>query len=273
MQAFSAWTPPSGVLGRICAEARRRADQLAPRAPELRERARRAPSAPSLEAALRRPDVALIAEIKRRSPSKGAINEAIDAPERARLYERSGASALSILTEPDHFGGSLEDLAEVREAVELPLLRKDFHVDPLQLLEARALGASAALLIARALGPGELERMMAAGIDAGLELLVEVRNEAELERAVEAGARIIGVNTRNLETLEIDSSVGSRLVRQVPAGVVAVHESGVHDRGDVERAAAAGADAVLVGSVLSASSDAAALVASLTGVRRTGRDG
>ena len=271
MQAFSAWAPPSGVLGRICAEARRRAEELDPRSEELAARAREAPPVPSLEAALRRGDVAVIAEIKRRSPSKGALNESMDAPGRARLYEAAGAGALSILTEPEHFGGSADDLAAVHHAVALPLLRKDFHVAPLQLVEARALGASAALLIARALGPGDLERMMAAGIDAGLELLVEVRDEGELERALAAGARIIGVNTRNLETLEIDPAVGERLVRQVPEGRVAVYESGVRDRSDVERAARSGADAVLVGSVLSAAEDPAALLGSLTGVARTGR--
>ena len=213
----------------------------------------------------------MIAEIKRRSPSKGAINEAIDAPERAALYERAGASALSILTEPQHFGGSPDDLVAVHRSVALPLLRKDFHVAPLQLLETRALGASAALLIARALSPADLERMMAAGIDAGLELLVEIRDEGELERAIRAGARIIGVNTRNLETLAIDPAVGERLVRQVPAELVAVYESGVRERSDVERAAASGADAVLVGSALSAATDASGLLGSLTRVRRTGR--
>ena len=243
------------------------------RAAELERRAREAPRAPSFEATLRGPRVAVIAEIKRRSPSKGPIDETIDAADRARLYERSGAAALSVLTEPAHFGGSAEDLESVRGAVGLPLLCKDFHVDPLQLLEARALGASAALLIARALGPGHLERMIAAGIDAELELLVEVRDDRELDRALQAGARMIGVNTRNLETLDLDPSVGTRLVRQVPPDLVAVHESGVRERGDVERAAEAGADAVLVGSALSASADPESLLRSLADVGRSGRAG
>jgi indole-3-glycerol phosphate synthase len=208
----------------------------------------------------------VIAEIKRRSPSKGTLDASIDAAERARRYEEAGAAALSVLTEPEHFGGSLDDLARAAASVRIPILRKDFLVDPLQLLEARALGASAGLLIARALPPGDLERMVAAGNDAGLELLVEVRDDAELERAVLAGARIIGVNTRNLETLEIDEAIGRRLVRQVPAGVVAVYESGIADRAGVERAAAAGADAVLVGSALSAAGDPGAMLRSLVGV-------
>ena len=271
MQAFSAWTPPAGVLGRICAEARSRVEQLRSQRAELERHARRAPRAPSLEQALRRADVAVIAEIKRRSPSKGTLDASIDAAGRARQYEEAGAAALSVLTEPEHFGGSLDDLSRSSASVGIPILRKDFLVDPLQLLEARALGASAALLIARALAPGDLERMLAAGNDAGLESLVEVRDDAELERAVLAGARIIGVNTRNLETLEIDAAVGWRLVRQVPPGIVAVYESGIAGRGDVERAAAAGADAVLVGSALSAAGDPGATLRSLVGVPRVMR--
>lgn len=226
---------------------------------------------PSLAAALRRADVAVIAEIKRRSPSRGTLDATIDAAERARTYEDAGAAALSVLTEPDHFGGAAEDLARAAAAVAIPVLRKDFLLDPLQLLEARALGAAAGLLIVRALPPGDLERMVTAGNDAGLELLVEVRDDAELERAVLAGARIIGVNTRNLETLEIDAAVGSRLVRQLPAGVVAVYESGIGGRADVERAADAGADAVLVGSALSAAGEPGAMLRSLAGVPRSGR--
>jgi indole-3-glycerol phosphate synthase len=213
----------------------------------------------------------VLAEIKRRSPSKGAINDGLDAPLRAREYVAGGAAALSILTEPTSFGGSNDDLIAVRAAVSVPLLRKDFHVAPVQLLEARALGAAAALLIARALSPDELPPLVRLAHEIGLEALVEVRDEHELERALAAGARIVGVNTRNLETLAVDAATAERLLPKIPAEVVAIHESGIAIRADVERASAAGADAVLVGAALSASSDPVAAVRDLCGVPRRGR--
>jgi indole-3-glycerol phosphate synthase len=215
--------------------------------------------------------VAVIAELKRRSPSKGAINPRISAGRQASLYERGGASALSILTESARFGGSSEDLTAARDAVRLPLLKKDFHVDPVQLLEAKSLGASAALLIARALSPAELDTMAIAAADLGLEILVEVRDEQELERALGVNARVIGVNNRNLETLEIDVETGTRLLPLVPGDRIAVAESGVRGVDDVRRAAASGADAVLVGSSLSAATDPTAAVRALTGVERVAR--
>ena len=227
--------------------------------------------APSLAGALRTTTVAVLAEIKRRSPSKGAINAVMDAPSQARRYVEGGAAALSVLTEPLSFGGSNDDLVAVRAAVGVPLLKKDFHVAPVQLVEARALGAAAALLIARALPPGELAALAEVARELQLEILVEVRDERELDRALEAGARIVGVNTRNLETLEVDAGTAERLLPRIPAGVVAIHESGVATRADVERAALSGADAVLVGSALSGADDAAAAVRSLTGIARRGR--
>lgn len=246
-----------------------RADRAAVAA--LERAAAAAPPTPNFLAALRQPYVAVIAEVKRRSPSKGAINGALSAGVQARAYEAGGAAVVSVLTEPLHFSGSLDDLREARVAVGLPLLRKDFHVDELQLIEARAAGASAALLIARALAPNALRRLTTFALSLGLEPLVEVHDELELERAVAAGARVVGVNNRDLETLVINAAVGNALVRLVPAGCIAVWESGVHDLAGVERAAAAGADAVLVGSSVSAASDPAAAVRDLARVQRIDR--
>jgi len=215
--------------------------------------------------------VAVIAEVKRRSPSKGAIREEIAADAQALSFERGGASAISVLTEPRHFGGSLADLESARDRVGIPLLRKDFLGDAIQLFEARASGASAALLIARALAPAKLGELMSLADDLGLEPLVEVRTEAELMLALELGARVIGINSRDLETLEVDASVPERLLRLVPTGVIAVAESGVESRRDVEDRARWGADAVLVGSVFSASTDPEAAVRTFSVVPRIPR--
>lgn len=255
----------------IVGEARARAEALRLRSAELEARARDVPRAPAFGAALRRYDVAVIAEVKRRSPSKGWINPGLSAAEQARAYARGGASAISVLTEPEHFAGSTDDLLAVRDAVSLPVLKKDFHVDPVQLTEAKAIGASAALLIVRALAPDQLVRMAEAAARLELECLVEVRDAEELERALAVAAPVIGVNSRNLETLAVDPAGAERLLRQVPSWVIAVAESGVSGRADVERVAAAGGDAVLVGSALSASSDTSRAVRELTEVARSGR--
>ena len=268
MQAFSQWAPPGGTLGRIVAEARERAAALAARERDLRAAALDAPPVPPFAAALAGSTVAVIAEVKRRSPSKGSINPGIDTGAQSAAYARGGAAALSILTEPAHFGGSPDDLAAAREAVSIPLLRKDFLVSAAQLYEARALGASAALLIARALAPDELDGLAGVAREIGLETLVEVRDESELARAIATPTTVIGVNNRDLETLVIDLATGDRLVSRVPADRVAVWESGVSTVADVRRAAAAGADAVLVGSSVSASGSPEAAVRALTGVPR-----
>ena len=267
------WTPPTGVLGRIVAESTARVREIPDRRrAELEGMARAASAPPDFLAALRAGgSLAVIAEVKRRSPSKGEINPALSAGAQAKAYASGGAAAISVLTEPRHFGGSLDDLAEARASVAVPLLRKDFVVDRTQLLEARAAGASAALLIARALEPARLADLAAEARAIGLEPLVEVRSEEELARAVACGARVIGVNQRDLETLAVDESVAARRLPLVPADAVAVSESGVRDRAGVERAAANGADAVLVGSALSAAADPAAAVHALTGVARRGR--
>jgi indole-3-glycerol phosphate synthase len=222
-------------------------------------------------AALRRGHVALIAEVKRCSPSKGSIAPDLDAVTQARAYVAGGAAAISVLTEPAHFSGALEDLEAVRAALPVPALKKDFHVRPIQLIEAKAAGASAALLIARALDPDRLREMMETGRDVGLELLVEIRDEAELDRALEVGATMIGVNNRDLESLAIDPSTAERLVPRIPSGIVAIAESGVKSREDVERYARCGADAVLVGSSISAATDPTAATRSLTDVPRIAR--
>lgn len=265
------WSPPAGTLGRLVDGARRRAAELPARATALRTRAADGPAPPPFAAALCRPDVAVIAEVKRRSPSKGEINAGLDAGAQAAAYAEGGAAALSILTEPTHFGGRPEDLTAAREHAAVPLLRKDFHVHPLQLLEAKALGASAVLLIARALSPSDLPQLATAAADLGLETLVEVRDEWELERAVAIRASVIGVNNRDLETLVIDAAVSRLLLPRVPRGVPAVYESGVRTRDQVEEAALLGADAVLVGSSVSAAADPAGAVRALTAVPRTGR--
>lgn len=213
----------------------------------------------------------MIAEVKRRSPSRGEINTELDPASRAREYERGGAAAISVLTEPVHFAGSEEDLVQVRAAVDVPLLRKDFIIDEAQIIEARAWGASAVLLIARAMREAELLALAQAARDWEVEPLIEVRTQAELETALRAQARVVGVNARNLETLEVDARAVERLLPGVPSGVIAIAESGMRTRADVERAAQAGADAVLIGSSLSSAVDAASAVRELGDVQRRGR--
>jgi indole-3-glycerol phosphate synthase len=273
VQAFVAWTPPTGVLGGLVREARERAKRLRGALAELERRAAAVPAAPGLAVALARPDVAVIAEVKRRSPSGGWIKPALSAANQARAYAEGGAAAISVLTEIDHFGGSPEDLEKVRSAVRIPALKKDFHVDPVQLVEAKALGASAALLIVRALSPENLGDMLQAAARLDLEVLVEVHDETELERAIEAGARLLGINNRDLETLDVDPTTSERLVGRVPRGLLAVAESGIAERGDVERLARFGTDAVLVGTAVSAAEDPAAAVRALTGAPRAPRHG
>ncbi len=211
----------------------------------------------------------MIAEVKRASPSKGVINPALDVARQVVAYQAGGAAAISVLTEPARFGGSNEDLSVARSAVRIPILRKDFHVETVQILEARSIGASAALVIARAVPPARLKELMAAGNDAGIEILVEVRDERELDVALSFGARLIGVNNRNLETLEIDLETSLQLLPLIPRDVVAIAESGLRSAKDVERLARAGADAVLVGTELSTSSDPETVVRSLIGIQRT----
>jgi indole-3-glycerol phosphate synthase len=274
VQAFTQWAPPGGTLGGLVEKARERAARLRASEGEWAARARDAGPVPAFgRALLAGPTVAVIAEVKRRSPSKGAIRPEMSCAVQAAAYAEGGAAALSILTEPTAFGGSDDDLAAAA-ATGLPLLKKDFHVEPVQLLQARALGASAVLLIARALHPEQLEQMLGAARDAAIEALVEVRDEEELGRALQAGASIVGVNNRDLETLRMERGTAERLIPLMPAGVVAIAESGVEGPAEVIAAGRAGADAVLVGSSISAAADPAGAVRALTGhgrVRRGGR--
>jgi len=196
------------------------------------------------------PGVSVIAEVKRSSPSKGHLAPIADPADLAREYAAGGAHAISVLTEPRRFGGSLDDLRAVRAAVPTPLLRKDFIVEPYQLVEARAAGADLALLIVAALDRPTLRSLHRQAGDLGLTVLVEVHDEAELERAVDLGAALVGVNARNLKTLEVDPSTFDRLAPRIPDGVVKVAESGIRGPEDVAAHAAAGADVVLVGEAL-----------------------
>ena len=271
MQVSSSWSSPTGTLGGIVAEARERARDLAARAAELERLASSIRQVPPFAAALRGPDVAIIAEVKRRSPSKGWIQASLDARDQARQYREGGAAAISVLTEPRHFAGSAEDLVRVRQTVPLATLKKDFHVAPIQLVEAKALGASAALIIARALPPLELREMLRTAAELRLEVLLEVRDEHELALALELDCTVIGINNRDLETLSTDPTRSEQLLGQTPGDVVAVAESGVSGREDVERLAQFGADAVLVGSTLSAAPEPASAVRALTGIARAAR--
>jgi indole-3-glycerol phosphate synthase len=198
-------------------------------------------------AALRRPGVAVIAEVKRSSPSKGQLAEIPDPAELASEYAAGGARCVSVLTEGRWFGGSLDDLAAVRAAVEIPVLRKDFILSSYQVHEARAHGADVVLLIVAALEQNVLMGLLERIESLGMTALVEVHTEEEADRALEAGARVIGVNARNLRSLEVDRSVFERIAPGLPNSVVKIAESGVRGPHDLIRYASAGADAVLVG--------------------------
>ncbi len=216
--------------------------------------------------AFRRPGLSVIAEVKRRSPSKGALADIPDAAELALAYQRGGADAISVLTEERRFGGSLADLRAVRAVVDTPLLRKDFIVSTYQLVEARVAGADLALLIVAALTDEDLRRLHDQAKDLGLTVLVEVHDEAETERAVALGADLIGVNARNLKSLAVDDATFGRLAPMIPANVVKVAESGISGPADAGRYAAEGASVVLVGEALVIGGDPAAGVAAMRSV-------
>lgn len=226
------------------------------------------PERPSFAAALRRVaggPVRVIAEVKKASPSRGPIAPGADPVAIAQGYERAGAAAISVLTEARRFGGSLEDLARVARAVRVPLLRKDFVVERYQLLEARAAGASAVLLIAALHDGPALRALREEAAALGLEALVEVHDEPDLARAAAARAAIIGVNNRDLRTLAVSLAVSERLAPLLPRGAVRVSESGIAGKEDVARLADSGYDAVLVGERLMAAPDPAAALAELFG--------
>ncbi len=217
---------------------------------ELEREARSRGEGRPFREALSRPGISLIAEHKRRSPSAGAIREGASVTEIVLAYERGGAAALSILTEEDHFGGRLEDLVEARAASDLPILRKDFTLDPYQLYEAKAAGADAVLLIAGTLPTAELRELREHARALDLDALVEVHSEDELDVALELDGDVIGINNRNLEDFSVDVSITFDLLTDVPAGKTVVSESGIALREQVEELEHIGVDAVLVGETL-----------------------
>ncbi|HEY7611481.1 MAG TPA: indole-3-glycerol phosphate synthase TrpC [Gemmatimonadales bacterium] len=259
------------TLDQILASTRLELPELSRRRSALEREAASRPAPPSLRLALRGDRVRIVAEVKRRSPSAGVIRDDLKPGERAASYAAHGAAAISVLTDGPYFGGSVNDLRAATSSVGVPVLRKDFILDELQVLEARAAGAAAVLLIVRALSPQRLQHLLAAVRSAELEALVEVHTHAELDRALESGAQIVGVNSRDLDTFRIDVGAAWELLATVPSELIAVAESGMHGPEDVEHAALAGADAALIGSALSAASDPGRLLLDLSSLSRHAR--
>jgi indole-3-glycerol phosphate synthase len=215
--------------------------------------------------------VALIAECKRRSPGAGEIRPGLDPADLTRSYEDNGAAALSVLTDGPYFGGGNADLAVVRDATDLPILRKDFTLDELQVVEARAAGADAVLLIVRILDDDTLRRLLEQARELGMDALVETHDAVEIRRALEAGAEIVGINNRDLATFTTELDTTLRLLDQVGDDVVVVSESGIRTPDDVARLGEAGVDAVLVGETLLRAEDPGAEAGRLSGIRRRAR--
>jgi indole-3-glycerol phosphate synthase len=259
------------TLDRILATTRENLPALHARRAEVERAAAAAPSRPEFLRRWDRSRMALIAEVKRRSPSQGTISAGLDPAAHASACAAAGASAISVLTDGPFFGGSLEDLRLVAHRVTIPLLRKDFILEELQVAEARAAGASAILLIVRALSPERLSVLLRAARHWELATLVEVHDERELDVALAADAPVIGVNSRNLDTFAIDVTATWPLLGRIPKDRIAIAESGMANEADVRRAAAAGADGVLIGTALSAAPDPSGLARAVAGVRRTGR--
>jgi len=257
------------LLGTIVAATRRivevRSSEVSMAALERRAAAAQ-PRGDRFEAALTRAGrVNVIAECKRRSPSRGLLSGNYDPAAIAGAYEHGGAAAISVLTEPTFFDGTLEHLSAVRAAVSLPLLRKDFIVDEYQLFESRAAGADAVLLIVAALDRSALAHLLRRAAELELAALVEVHDEGELEQATGAGARLVGVNNRNLRTLDVDVNAARRLAKLMPRGVVAVAESGLRTSEEVRELRALGYSAFLIGERLMTSADPAATLRELVG--------
>ncbi len=254
------------VLDRILADARVRSDATIGCGPEFEARAAEAAPARGFASALALPGLSVIAEVKRRSPSRGVLAAGLDAVEQAQIYEAAGAAAVSVLTEPLHFDGSLADLTAVREAVSIPVVRKDFLLEPEQIWEARAAGADAVLLIVAALDDRLLARMLATAKLAGVDALVEVHDRVEAERALACGATLVGVNNRDLTTFATTLTTAETLAPDVcRSGIVTVAESGIFTSGDADRMARAGYQAILVGEALVVADDPSAALARLVG--------
>jgi indole-3-glycerol phosphate synthase len=243
------------VLDEIVARHRREAAADERTLEEVVDAAQASPPPRDFRGALARSGMSVIAEIKRRSPSKGALAPGLDPAALALAYTAGGAACLSVLTDGESFGGSPADLAAARAACPHPVLRKDFTVDSRDVAAARAMGADAVLLIVAALSDSELAQFRALAADLALTALVEVHDERELQRALAAGADVIGVNQRDLRTFDVDRSLAARLAGKMPAGVVTVAESGIGGRDDVERLEEAGYDAILVGEHLVTAAD------------------
>jgi indole-3-glycerol phosphate synthase len=259
------------ILDRIVETKRNEVAGLASKRVELHRAAEsEEPARPFGEALRLGSRVALLAEVKRKSPSAGWIRPEASAVEVAGWYERAGASAISVLTDREYFGGSLEDLGRVRASVDLPVLRKDFVVDPLQVWEARAAGADAILLIVRILEEAVLSDLLALSEELGMDALVEVHDDGELDTALAVGAKVIGVNNRDLATFHTDLTVTERLAKRIPEDRVLVAESGIRTASDVDRLGRVGADAVLVGESLMREAEPAKAAAALVGRRRRG---
>ena len=260
----------STYLDRIIESHRERAAADSRDLAALKASAASAPPARGFEAALRAGTrIAVIAEVKRSSPSKGRLNPDLDPAALAAAYEAGGASAISVLTDNGYFGGSESDLRAARDATSLPVLRKDFTVCTRDVLDARAMGADAVLLIVAALSDQELAEFLGLATSVGLDALVEIHDEEEASRALGAGATMVGVNQRDLFTFEVDTGRAARVAGSLPSGVCRVAESGIRDRSDVAVLAGAGFDAVLVGETFVRSAEPAAAVADLAGVDRT----
>jgi indole-3-glycerol phosphate synthase len=234
---------------------------------DLLQRAALAPPPRDFAGALGGEGLSCIAEIKRRSPSKGDLDPGLQPDLVAKEYVAGGAACLSVLTDVDHFGGSPADLASASQASGLPVLRKDFTVQEADVVDARLMGADAVLLIVAALDDDELRRCARRAAELGLAALVEVHDEGELERALAVGSRIVGVNQRDLRTFEVDHERACALAGRIPAGVLAVAESGIRDAGDARRLAGAGYDAILVGETLVRAGDRAGALRGLVGHR------
>lgn len=256
-------------LDRIVAAHRAEAEADSRSVADLRDEAAGQPRARGFgQAIVQASGLAVIAEVKRRSPSKGDLAPDLDPVALAAAYEAGGATCLSVLTDAEWFGGSAVDLVAARGAVDVPVLRKDFTVCEADVCDARIMGADAVLLIAAALNDAELAVLHCVAVEVGLDALVEVHDEVELSRALAVGATLVGVNQRDLVSFEVDTGRAVRMAPQVPAGVVRVAESGVRGVTDAARLVEAGYDAVLVGESLVTAADATASVAALRAVGR-----
>ena len=251
------------MLDRIVTATRDRVADLRLRRASVMERAELAADPPSFEAALSIPGLHVIAEIKRKSPSRGDLAVSLDPARQARAYQDGGAAALSVLTEPHFFAGDPDDLITAREASDLPILRKDFVFESIQIWESRAIGASAVLLIVAVITPKELQALLVDAERAGLAALVEVHNPEEARVALDVGARLIGVNNRDLSSFEVSLRTAEELAPLIAGASVKVAESGIWTAADARRMAAAGYQAVLVGEALVKSADPAVLIAEL----------